>query len=155
MAVSSCVLFLCTVSITFSTCTAASCYYNHSYGTSYCSYYSFYYYGYTDTEVSTATLVGAFSGAIVGFIVFCVVIALVSSICCKKKPSPGTIIHPAGLSTVTLSSAAYMDYPVYPHLQMQGWGLQPGSFYSGRQQPNPTTPLSKPLHPLRSTQGMF
>ena len=55
---------------------------------------------------STVTLVGAFSGAIVGFIVLFLVISLVSFICCKKKPSPGTITHPTGLSTVTSSSGS-------------------------------------------------
>ncbi|XP_022301915.2 uncharacterized protein LOC111109938 [Crassostrea virginica] len=151
MAVSSCTLFLCIVAITFRICTTAGCYFNTYYRTSYCSYNS-YYDGDSDSGASIGTIIGAIIGGIVGLIVLGVITAYVKNICCKKKISPETSIHPAEVSIVNSNSAASNDYSVYPHLERQGWGLQPGSFYSGHQQLNPPPPVSQPLPPLRSTQ---
>nr|XP_022302155.1 uncharacterized protein LOC111110093 isoform X4 [Crassostrea virginica] len=107
MAVSSCALFLCTVSITFRT--------------SYCNYYDDYEYGYYYTEASTGTIVGSIAGGFVGLIVLCVITYVLGNKFCKKKPPPGTKIHPTRVSTVTSSSAAYNAYPIYQQPRMQYW----------------------------------
>ena len=48
------------------------------------------------------TIIGAVVGGIVGLIALCVVSVVVCIVCCnKKKSSPGTIIHPAGVTAIT------------------------------------------------------
>ena len=55
---------------------------------------------------STGTIVGSIAGGFVGLIVLCVITYVLGNKFCKKKPPPGTKIHPTRVSTVTSSSGS-------------------------------------------------
>ncbi|XP_052678886.1 protein shisa-5-like [Crassostrea angulata] len=118
----------------------SSCYhYSSSY---YCYYYYSYYY-----EIPVGTIIGAVVGGIAGLIFLCVIIVVVCIVCCKKK-STGTVIQPAGVSTMS-STMAYNTHPQHP----QGWGVQPsappnpGKSYSHQQPYPPPPPASQTMPP--------
>ena len=58
---------------------------------------------------SIGTIIGAIIGGIVGLIVLRVITAYVKNICCKKKISPETSIHPAEVSIVNSNSGLLFE----------------------------------------------
>lgn len=62
---------------------------------------------------SIGTIIGAIIGGIVGLIVLGVITAYVKNICCKKKISPETSIHPAEVSIVNSNSGLLFENIVH------------------------------------------